>query len=219
MAYTPLATVNDLVATPLSEIVRDFPGAQDGTLMVRASRSVETYCERRLAPFTKSETKRVDDYDVEDQDADWSGPLPSSAILGLSRARSMGGASALVRTINLREWPPRWEELWTGSLVSVVAYPPLAGSVTIPTSGIQFEPDIGHMRLSLGTYVPMGSTVVITYTGGYTTVPDDLIQATIFEAIEQAFVWISSERKGDVDLSELRTKKQELLAPYVREQP
>lgn len=218
MAYTPLAQASDFDATPLAEIIRDMSTQQQTSLLIKASRSIEAYCERRLSPFSITETHRADDFDVEDQDADYAGPLPSSALLGMSRARSMGGASTLVRTLNLREWPPLWPDLWVGSVTSVTAYPPLAGSVSVATSGIQFEPDTAHIRFALGTYIPMGSTVAVVYSGGYNPVPDELVQACLFEAAEQAFIWISPGRSGDLNIADLRLKREELLAPYCREQ-
>ena len=219
MVYTPLASTADLEASSLVEVVRDVPEPHRAALMIRASRSIESQCERRFAPFTITETGRASTVDIDDSGGDIGGPVPWAVSIAQSRARSLGGAGDLVRHIFLREYPPQWSELWVGALVSVWVDPGLAGSYQVPLGGVQYEPDTGHIRLALGTYVPMGSTVRVTYSGGYSPVPDDLLQACLYEATEMAFHELLPEKKGDVDMGALASIKDRMLAGYVREQP
>ncbi len=218
MAYTPLAQSSDLQASPLVEVFRDIT-AHESALLTRASRSIEAICERRLTPFTITESSRADTLDIDDDGGDIGGPVQWAASLAQSRSRALGGDGGMVRHLFLREYPPQWADLWVGALVAVWSDPALAGSFQIPLPGIQYEPDTGHVRLSLGTYVPTGSTLRVTYSGGYNPVPDDLIQASLYAATEMALIELTPEKRGDVDVGELRSVKDQLLAPYMREQP
>lgn len=216
-----LAQVSDLQNLPLWEIVRDFVPAEDTKLANRATRSVESYCGRRLAPFTITETHRLMDIDVESQVEGYGPILDTSTILGISRARSLG-ATQLVSDLWLNHYPSHFVEMWSGALLGVNLFRSYGGTVPIPVtlSSIQFEPDSGHIRFPVGTFIPQGTTGQVTYSGGYgPVVPDDLVQATVYEMALLALADLSIERKGDIDVGELKERKAELLAPYTREQP
>ena len=221
MAYTPLATVANLTATPLAAIVRSFSAGEEQNLLIRASRAIEAACDRHLSPFTGLvETTRAQAIDP-DEMVDAYTPLDEQGALGMSRAQSLG-AGELVRQAWLREAPPRWPELWTGpggtgaAIQSITILRAFSGSQTIVPNTVQFEPDTGHVRFVLGTFIPQGSTLVFAYSGGYNPVPDDLIQATIWKAAELALIDMEPASRPEVDLVELREGIATLIAPYVR---
>jgi hypothetical protein len=52
----------------------------------------------------------------------------------------------------------------------------------VPASIIGAEPDSGHIWFTLGTFLPLGSLIRVTYDGGYSTVPADLARACKLQA-------------------------------------
>lgn len=213
-AYVPLATVADMETTPLYDLIRNLSASSQTNLLTRASRAVESYCNRRLAPFTITESHRAQNIDPDEQ-TDVYTPLDQTAMLGMSRAASLG-SSELVRHEWLREYPVRWQDLWSGSLVAITIYRAVSGSQDVDVSTVQYEVDTGHIRYTLGTYLPQGSTQVIEYTGGYSTVPDELIMATELRAAIMQIVHLEPESRSH-DLDELKAEYAEILSPYVRD--
>ena len=181
--------------------------------MTRASRAVESYCNARLSPFTLTESCRAQAVDPDEQ-IDAYTPLDQIGMLGLSRAQSLG-SSELVRHTWVRERPRVWVDQWVGSVSNVVIYRSFSGSQTVTASALQYETDTGHIRFAFGTYVPQGSTIVVTYSGGYNPIPDDLIQATVYKATEIALLDLEPEARPEIDLSELIAATATLLSPYV----
>ncbi len=181
----PLATPAQLQEGPLADLVRSYSTDAVMDLLMEATRMLEDYADRRLAPFTGVvETQRADSLDVEDA-LDAYIPLDPTSQLGFSRAQSLG-STMLVRHFWLREFPPRTPEFWSGSLDSVVLLRSFSGEQTVDTSQLQYEPDTGHVRFQLGTFVPPGTTIVTTYSGGYSTVPSSLVRACKFAAASLA---------------------------------
>jgi len=220
-AYTPLASYSDISAGPLNDIVRGMvtnagePWVQ-ANIMVPASRAIESMCNRRLTPFTISESCRAQNIDPDEQ-TDVYTPLDQTAMLGMSRAASLG-SSELVRHTWVREYPVRWPDLWTGSISSIVIYRAVSGSQTITDmSTVQYETDTGHIRFTLGTYLPQGSTIVVNYSGGYSTVPDELKAASILKATQIGILYLEPEARPDVDLNELKSEIDSLVTPYLRD--
>jgi hypothetical protein len=179
---TPLITWPQFTQGAFADLARGYidPTAQ-AEILLEATRMCENYTDRRLAPFTGLvETCRADALDVEDA-LDAYVPLDPTSQLGFSRAASLG-STLLVRHYWVRSWPPRLPEYWTGSLQSVSLLRSFSGAQVVDPSTLQYEPDTGHVRFQLGTFVPPGTTVVSTYSGGYATTPADLARACKYMA-------------------------------------
>lgn len=82
---------------------------------------------------------------------------------------------------------------------------------------IQFEPDTGHVRFQLGTFVPPGTTIRVTYNGGYATVPADLVQACKTMAASIAVRELNPMQHGGHDPDLLRMDAEVMLDPYMRD--
>lgn len=214
-AVTPLATVNDLKEGPFSDLVSGYTSQGLTNLMIRATRMCESMCDRRLAPFTNlTETMRADSLDVEDA-LDAYVPLDPTSQLGFSRAMSLG-STLLVRHYWVKHNPPLYQDFWTGSISSISLFRSFSGIQVVNISQIQFEPDTGHVRFQLGTFVPPGTTIQTVYSGGYTTVPADLVQACKTMAASIAVRELNPVQSGhDPDL--LRIDAESLLEPYMRD--
>jgi hypothetical protein len=85
-------------------------------------------------------------------------------------------------------------------------------------TNVQYETDTGHVRFNLGSYVPQGSTLSVTYSGGYSTIPDELVQACILRAAKIALVDLNPQQKNavDIDVQNLESEIKDLLTDYVR---
>lgn len=173
---TPLCNWPQFTQGAFADLARNItdPIAQNA-LLLEATRMCEDFCDRRLAPFTLTDSRRADSLDVEDA-LDAYVPLDPSSQLGFSRALSLG-STLLVRHFWVREYPQRFPEMWTGAMTSILLRRSFSGDQNVDTSQIQFEPDTGHVRFQLGTFVPPGSTIVSTYSGGYSSVPSGLMRA------------------------------------------
>lgn len=214
-AVTPLATVDDLREGPFADLVSGYTAQALTNLMIRATRICESVCDRRLAPFANlTETMRANSLDVEDA-LDAYVPLDPTSQLGFSRALSLG-STLLVRHFWVKQNPPQYPEFWTGSIASISLRRSFSGTQVVDVSQIQFEPDTGHVRFQLGTFVPPGTTIVTVYNGGYSTVPADLVQACKTMAASIAVRELNPVQQGhDPDL--LRVDAEMLLEPYMRD--
>lgn len=213
---TPLATVAQFTEGPFQNLVSGFSVQAQTDLMLQATRACESACDRRLAQFTGVvETQRAEAMDVEDA-LDAYVPLDPTSQLGFSRAQSLG-STLLVRHFWVREFPPRYPELWTGAITSINLYRSYSGQQSVTVSTIQFEPDTGHCRFQLGTFVPPGTTIQVTYSGGYATVPADLVQACQYMAASMAVKQLDPvDNRSGHDPDALRADALEMLAPYTR---
>lgn len=213
---TPLATVAQFQSNPLANLTSGFSTQAQADLMVYATRECESACDRRLTPFTNVvETQRADSLDVEDA-LDSYVPLDPTSQLGFSRAQSLG-STLLVRHFWLREHPPRFQEMWTGSITSLALLRSFSGTQAVTLSTVQYEVDTGHVRFALGTFVPPGTTIVATYSGGYSTVPADLVSACMFMAGSLAVKMLDPvDGRSGHDPDALRAEAIEKLGPYVR---
>lgn len=174
-SVTPLATIQDFEEGPYADLVVNYTAVAKTNLMLRATRMCETLCDRRLAPFTGLvETQRAQSLDVEDA-LDAYVPLDPTSQLGFSRAMSLG-STLLIRHFWVRNNPPQYQDMWTGSISAINLFRSFSGQQAVAPSTIQFEPDTGHVRFQLGTFVPPGTTIQVIYSGGYTTVPADLVE-------------------------------------------
>ena len=213
---TPLCTSATLESGAFADLVRNFSGPTLDHLMLRATRLCESAVDRRLAPFTNiTETQRAAMLDVDDI-TEIPGPMEPSAQIGFSRAQSLG-SSQLVRHFWLREYPPRYPEYWTGSITSIVLLRSYSGTQAVVPNTTQYEQDTGHCRFQLGTYVPTGTTIVVTYSGGYTTVPLDLEQACEFMAASLVLKQLDpAQAMHGHDPDALRMDALEILTAYTR---
>lgn len=227
MTITSLAQLTDLVPsgpgaqapTPLYDIVKNWSTTAQQDLLNAATQHIEELTDRRLIPFTNlQESIRAQDVDA-DSDADIAIPYDTNTMLGYSRAVSLG-TTQMVRHMRVHHWPAHYPDLWTGSLSQVVIYRSFSGQQTITVAGstIQFEADTGHVRFSLGTYIPIGSTLVATYSGGYSTVPRSLVRACLKCATEMALGDMRPQQphRGDFDEVQLHDEWMGLIAPYMR---
>ena len=217
--YVPLASTADFQGYgSFNLLVRDFTPAALAGLMVRASRAVETRCDRRLAPFVVTESCRADGIDSASA-AVVSAPGPGGLLGALGRSRSMAyGNNQMARDVWLREYAPRYPDLWTYSGVSFVLAQAFGSAQTVTGTSVEGpEPDTGHLRFGLGTYIPPGATVRVSYSGGYTIgVPEDLNMATVFMAAKLAIVAAEPQNRKDMSTEELDAEILGLLVGYIR---
>lgn len=214
--FTPLCTSAVMQSGAFADLVRDFQQPVLDHLMLRATRLCESATDRRLAPFTNiTESQRAQMLDVDDI-TEIPGPMEPSAQIGFSRAQSLG-TSQLVRHFWVREYPPRYPEYWTGSVTSINLLRSYSGTQAVVPDTTQYEPDTGHCRFQLGTYVPTGTTIVVVYSGGYTTVPLDLEQACEFMAASLVLKQLDpAQALHGHDPDALRLDALEILTAYTR---
>lgn len=215
--YVPLASAEDMREGPFRYALTGASPAFVESTMRRASRHIETLCARRLAPFTGLlQTERAEGV-AQDNPGTGGLPLSLTATLALSQARAYGTASALVRDLWLDEHAPAYPDLWTYAGVAVTVLPPFGGGGQAVTPLEGPAPDTGHLRLPYGTYCPVGSTVRIVYSGGYTVgVPEDLVQAALMQATKFFILGIAPERRGDLGTKDLSEAIAEAIEPYRR---
>jgi hypothetical protein len=213
---TPLCTWGQFTSGAFADLARNYTdvGTQNAILL-EASRECETVCDRRLIPFSGLvETQRAEALDVEDA-LDAYVPLDPTSQLGFSRAQSLG-STLLVRHFWVREAPPRYPEMWTGSISQITLRRSFSGTQDVVSSTIQYEPDTGHVRFQLGTFVPPGTTIVAVYSGGYSTFPADLVRAgKLMTAALIVRELAPSQQTRDPDL--LRGEAVAKLAGYTRQ--
>jgi len=175
---TPLCNWAQFTSGAFADLGRNYtPDAQTAVLL-EATRLCEQSVSRRLAPFTAMpETHRAQGMDPDEYTDAANLPLDLAGTLGRSYAMALG-ASTLVRHCWLNEFAPRYPEFWTYSNVSIQIVRSYGGSQTLTAANLQGpEPDSGHVWFNLGLFIPIGSLVRVTYSGGYTTMPADLVRA------------------------------------------
>jgi hypothetical protein len=212
----PLATAAQFQEGPFRNLVTGFSAQAITSLLLNATRLCESACDRRLAPFTGLlETSRADSMDVEDA-LDAYVPLDPTAAMGFSRAQSLG-STLLVRHFWVREYPARYPELWSGAVSKIQLIRSFSGTQFVDVTTVQFEQDTGHVRFQLGSFVPQGTTIAVTYSGGYSTIPADLVEACRFRAAALAVKQLDPvEGRSGHDPESLQADAMEMLAPYVR---
>jgi hypothetical protein len=213
---TVLCTAEQFTEGRWADLVRGMSPEAVANLMKEGTRACESACDRRLVPFTNVvETQRAQALDIEDT-VEAQLPLDPIAALGLSRAQSFG-ATDLVRHAWLREFPPRYPEMWSATISAIELRWSFSGTTPVDVTGIQFEPDTGHVRFQLGTFVPIGTTLRFTYSGGYSTIPADLVLAGKFMCAGIVVKQLDpATRQSGHDPDALRNEAMEILGPYVR---
>jgi hypothetical protein len=222
---TPLASAQDLQGfasnTELLQNDERWSPTQIAKLMVRATRSIESRCQRRLAPFT-GKVEQQDAYGIDPEEYGGQGgmPLDLSGALGWSQAAALG-VSDMVRKFWLDENPPMYQELWTYDLTSIEILRTFGDTQTFQGAAFRSiqgpEPDTGLMRLAIGTFCPIGSTLRITYGGGYTLgIPDDLNEACILQAMKIILIGNEPYTREGLSMRDLNEELTIKLAPYAK---
>lgn len=212
----PLASVNDFTEGPFADLVAGYSPPAIATVLIRATRACESICDRRLAPFAGlKETQRAEALDVEDA-LDAYIPLDPTSQLGFSRALSLG-STLLVRHCWVRQNPPQYAEYWDGEIESITLYRSFSGIQIVDVSQIQYEPDTGHVRFQLGTFIPPGTTLSVVYSGGYTTVPADLVQACKLMAASMVVRELDPVQSSGHDPDLLHANAELYLDGYMRD--
>jgi hypothetical protein len=163
----PLCSEADFMSGAYGDLARQYPDANIVQFLQDATRLCEEACSRRLAPFTVTETVRATGIDPDEYAEGADIPLDIQGTLGMSYASALGGSS-LVRKFWLHEYPCRYPDMWSYSNVSVTIIRSYGGTQLLQPGQILDGPDdTGQVRVTLGTYLPVGSSIRVTYSGGY----------------------------------------------------
>ena len=170
-----------------------------------------------LAPFTITESTRAEGIDPDEYADSANLPMDLQGTLGRSYAYALG-ASTLVRHCWLNEYACRYQDLWSYSVSpSITIVRSYGGSQVLAASQvIGPEVDSGHVWFQLGTFLPVGSLIRVTYSGGYTVaVPADLVRACKYMA---AWMAVKELNPGttDRDPEALHTDALMILSNYER---
>lgn len=185
---TPLATVQQMEKSTLRDLIASLEESEKRELMMRATRACESRTGRRLAPFTGLvETHRAEGADP-DELAEMGASMPGD--LGTAVSRSYGaalgsGALGWVRRCWLKQRPPLYTEMWSYSDVQITLLRSLGSTTDVPVGqliGGEPDPYNGLIWFRLGTFLPPGARVRVTYSGGYHTIPGDLVDACRYMA-------------------------------------
>lgn len=212
----PLCTSAQFTAGAFSDLVKGYTTQALADLMGEATRACEDATERRLAPFTITELSRAEGIDPDEYTDSANLPMDIRSTLGASYAMALG-ASSLVRHSWVSEFAPRYQDMWAYSNVSVTVIRSYGGTQAVTAAQILSgpEPDTGHLWFQLGMFLPVGSRVQVTYSGGYTTVPASLVRACKFMAAYLAVRELNPEA-SDHDPDRLHQDALEWLGPFAR---
>lgn len=218
-APTPLASATDMLKGPFADLVRSYSPDALSDLMIEATRACETECDRRLAPFTVTETSRLEGIDPDEYTDAANLPMDIQGTLGRSYAHALG-ASTLVRHMWLREYAALYPDMWTYTVSQVQIFRSYGGSQIL--SSFQYigpELDSGHMWFNLGMFIPIGSLARVQYGGGYTiAVPADLKRGCLWMAASIAAAELDPmQQSHGHDPGALEAKAVAWLSPYQRQ--
>lgn len=177
---TPLATATQMERSPLKHLVAGMQPDELADALVRATRACENACGgRRLAPFVGlTETHQA--RGVDPADAAAAVDLGSvAAVTSASWARAVG-QTGMVRRVWLDQCAPCFPDLWSYSDITITLHRPTGSTGAVAAAdliGGGPDPETGELWFRVGTHLPVGSRVKVMYSGGYTTVPADLVQA------------------------------------------
>lgn len=172
----PLCSASQFQQGAFQDLARAYTLGPLSEVMAEATRACETECDRRLALFTITESHRAEGVDPDEYTDTANLPLDIQGALGRSYAASLS-ASTLIRHCWLNEYAPRYQDMWTYSNVHVSVNRSYGGSQDLTNKYIGPYADSGHLFFFLGQFIPIGSWLNVTYSGGYTTVPADLVRA------------------------------------------
>lgn len=170
-----LCTWAQFTAGAFNDLARNYTDASgQDEILAESTRLIEQSCDRRLVPFTITESLRATGVDP-DEYPNPGLPTSQAASLGMSQAGALGTDDG-VRHVWVTEYAARNQDLWTYTDVAVTVETTYGGTAAATVSGP--EPDSGHMWFRLGTFCPVGSLVRVRYSGGYTVaIPADLQRA------------------------------------------
>jgi hypothetical protein len=185
---TPFCNAAQFTSGALADLAAYYVQATEQPLddiLLEGTRLCEDMCGRRLAPFTlTSESHRAEGVDPDELGETGGIPISQQGTLGLSYAGALNNVT-LVRHVQLDEYPVRYPDMWAYSDVSLsvqLAY----GGTPMPLNPGQFfgpDADSGHIWFQLGTFLPIGSMVYATYSGGYSVaVPMSLVRANKYQS-------------------------------------
>lgn len=177
----PLVSVAQLQSGAFADLTKAFNPQTLQDICIEASRACETETERRLMPFTTTETHRAEGIDP-DEFASITGGVPMDifGVLGASYATALGSAGDFVRHFWVHEHAARYQEFWAYSGVTITLFRSVGGS---SVANVLMGPtETGEVWFRLGTFLPIGSRIQATYSGGYSTIPGDLVRAAKYMA-------------------------------------
>lgn len=217
---TPLCTADQFNEGPYQDLASQYTTEALNDIMIEATRACEDEVHRRLAPFTGlQETHRADSTDA-DEYADAAGlPMPIQGTLGWSFATSIG-ATNLVRHMWVEQYPgSKYADLWAYSDVTVEVILSYGGTPqTLSAAQILDGPDDqGHIWFQLGQFIPLGSRLRVTYSGGYQTVPAGLVRACRFMAAYFCVRDLDPDATTQHDPDQLHADALIRLAPFVQD--
>lgn len=217
MTTTPLASITDFKNSAYANMAADIQDAELTRIMNAATRACEGETLTLLAPFVTTENTRLQDTDIEDL-LPAGITLPAQAQIGYDYAKSLN-TPALVRSFSVRNYPRAYPENWTGSISSIsIHWPAQVAPLVIAAGAWYLQADIGEAYFNLGTFTPPGAIAQVTYSGGYTTVPEDLLQACLHMAAS-ILGRMLDPNEGLHDPNLLRREAVELLVRYGATKP
>ena len=177
----PLCTYAQFTEGPFADLATDIAEPVLNDYLLEGTRMCEDACDRRLVPFTKTETQRASGIDPDEYSDSANLPMDIRSTLGASYASSLG-ASSLVRHTWLDEYAPRYTDMWAYSNVTVTIIRSYGGTENLAPAQILNgpEPDTGHLWFQLGQFIPVGSRIQVQYSGGYQQFPASLVRANKF---------------------------------------
>ena len=182
-SVVPLCSEAQFIEGGYADLAQGYTTTPLNDILIEATRLVEEEAGRRLAPFTVTETVRATGIDPDEYAESAGMPMDIQGTLGLSYATSLGAGVSLVRHFWLHEYPPHYPDMWAYSDVSVTIIRSYGGSQLLsPGQILQGPDDTGHVQVTLGTFLPIGSRIQCTYSGGYATIPGSLVRATKYMA-------------------------------------
>lgn len=214
---TLLCAPQDLQTGAFADLTASFSDQALADICAEATRACETEVGRRLVSFTLTESHRAEGIDVDELGVLGSGiPLDLTATLGASYAASLGGGFNLVRRIWLNEHAPLYPDMWAYSGVTIVATTSVGGTNNVGPALAGPLADSGLVWFQLGTFLPPGTLVRATYSGGYTTIPADLRRAAKYMAASICVKELDPQASTGHNAADLIQDAVAWLSPYQR---
>jgi hypothetical protein len=205
MATPPFTTVQDVRDTGSFGVVTEgLTEAKLTALIAQASGHIERMCDRRFGLFTNvQETSRARGIDPDQSALTGAFPMSLAGALGYSQAAAYGSTN-LVRDFKFREYAPHLVEDWTYTVTSVKITRFASDTSYVEPSTLEGPyPDTGACRLPLGTFCPLGSKITVVYSGGYTTIPADIVLATKLQVAKLAILDAEPQMRQGMNLDEI----------------
>jgi hypothetical protein len=213
----PLCSAAQFTESAFGDLVKGYTTQALADLLSEATRECESETGRRLVPFTSvPETHRAEGMDPDEYTDSANIPMDIQGTLGRSYAQALG-VTTLVRHAWLNEYAVRYPELWTYSSISIQVVRSYGGNQVLSSAQYQgAENDSGHVWFQLGQFIPLGSLIRVTYSGGYTVaIPADLVRAGKFMAAYLAVRELNPDA-SDHNPDELHADALMALANYMR---